>query len=73
MPSVKNIGKPYAGKLHVRFDEGGQAERLLSTLPRTLRQLRRINLATAFLRQQALSALPGSRIATLDRQVSVVS
>jgi hypothetical protein len=24
MPSVKNIGKPYAGKLHVRFDEGGQ-------------------------------------------------
>ena len=25
MPSVKNIGKPYAGKPHVRFDEGGQA------------------------------------------------
>ena len=24
MPSVKNIGKPYAGKPHVRFDEGGQ-------------------------------------------------
>lgn len=24
MPSVKNIGKPYAGKRHVRFDEGGQ-------------------------------------------------
>jgi len=21
---VKMIGKPYAGKLHVRFDEGGQ-------------------------------------------------
>src|SRR4030067_489707 len=26
MPSVKNSGKPYAGKLHVRFDEGGQAK-----------------------------------------------
>ena len=25
MPSVKNIGKPYAGEPHVRFDEGGQA------------------------------------------------
>jgi len=23
---VKNIGKPDAGKLHVRFDEGGQGE-----------------------------------------------
>ena len=26
MPSVKNIGKPCAGKLHARFDEGGQAK-----------------------------------------------
>jgi len=25
MPSEKNIGKPYAGEPHVRFDEGGQA------------------------------------------------
>jgi hypothetical protein len=25
MPSVKNIGKPCAGKSHARFDEGGQA------------------------------------------------
>ncbi len=25
MPSVKNIGKPCAGKPHARFDEGGQA------------------------------------------------
>jgi len=25
MPSVKNIGKPYAGKPHARFDEGGLA------------------------------------------------
>ena len=24
--AVKNIGKPDAGKLHVRFDEGGQGE-----------------------------------------------
>ena len=24
MPSVKNIGKPCAGKSHARFDEGGQ-------------------------------------------------
>ncbi|MDP1679862.1 MAG: hypothetical protein Q8L02_07090 [Candidatus Nitrotoga sp.] len=24
MPSVKNIGKPCAGKPHARFDEGGQ-------------------------------------------------
>jgi len=24
--TVNNIGKPYAGKPHVRFDEGGQAE-----------------------------------------------
>jgi len=30
---VKNIGKPCAGKPHARFDEGGQAQRLLSTLP----------------------------------------
>ena len=22
---MKNIGKPFAGKLHARFDEGGQA------------------------------------------------
>ena len=35
MPSVKNIGKPYAGKLHVRFDEGesGTYPPTLSTLP----------------------------------------
>jgi len=32
-PAVKNIGKPCAGKPHARFDEGGQAQRLLSTLP----------------------------------------
>ena len=30
---MKNIGKPCAGKLHARFDEGGQAQCLLSTLP----------------------------------------
>ncbi|MEA3223426.1 MAG: hypothetical protein U9P49_09735 [Thermodesulfobacteriota bacterium] len=24
--TMNNIGKPYAGKPHVRFDEGGQAE-----------------------------------------------
>jgi hypothetical protein len=31
---MNNIGKPYAGKPHVRFDEGGQAEwpALYSTL-----------------------------------------
>ena len=30
---VKNIGKPYAGEPHVRFDEGGQAKPVLySTL-----------------------------------------
>ena len=29
---VKNIGKPCAGKLHARFDEGGQAFRLWITL-----------------------------------------
>ena len=34
MPNVKNIGKPYAGKPHVRFDEGGQ-EKL--TMVRLLR------------------------------------
>ena len=26
MPSVKNIEKPCAGKLHARFDEGGLAK-----------------------------------------------
>ena len=30
---MKDIGKPCAGKLHARFDEGGQAQCLLSTLP----------------------------------------
>ena len=31
----KNVGKPYEGKLHVRFDEEGQAS-LLLTLPSKL-------------------------------------
>lgn len=29
MCKVKNVGKPYAGKLHVRFDEGGAWEPVL--------------------------------------------
>ncbi len=29
---VKMIGKPYAGKLHIRFDEGGQDFGLGTTL-----------------------------------------
>jgi hypothetical protein len=29
---VKMIGKPYAGKLHIRFDEGGQDFLLWTTL-----------------------------------------
>ena len=33
MPSVKNIGKPYAGKPHVRFDEGGLARACLLLYP----------------------------------------
>ncbi len=28
-PFLKNIGKPYAGKPHVRFDEGGLARACL--------------------------------------------
>jgi len=35
-----------------------------------LRQLRRIKLATAFLRQPALPAVPSPRIAALDRQAA---
>ena len=34
MPSEKNIGKPYAGEPHVRFDEGGQ---MMWTMARLLR------------------------------------
>jgi hypothetical protein len=33
-PAVKNIGKPYAGKPHARFDEGGLAERAMVALVR---------------------------------------
>jgi hypothetical protein len=33
MPSVKNIGKPCAGKLHARFDEGGQVRACLLLYP----------------------------------------
>ncbi|OGT12816.1 MAG: hypothetical protein A3F73_12980 [Gallionellales bacterium RIFCSPLOWO2_12_FULL_59_22] len=36
MPSVKNIGKPYAGEPHVRFDEGGQARACSLLYPLTL-------------------------------------
>ena len=35
---VKNIGKPYAGKLHVRFDERGLGTQS-STLPTSVQKL----------------------------------
>ncbi len=31
--TMKNIGKPYAGKPHVRFDEGSLGYALAPTLP----------------------------------------
>ena len=34
------IGKPYAGKLQVRFDEGGQ-ERLVTEVPKRARSWKR--------------------------------
>jgi len=42
---VKNIGKPDAGKLHVRFDEGGQGKPVLySTHRRPQRSVWRLNI-----------------------------
>ena len=29
MPAMKNTGKPYAGKLHVRIDEGAGGRNLI--------------------------------------------
>ncbi len=33
LPWMKNVGKPYAGKLHVRFDEEGLGSPALYSTP----------------------------------------
>ena len=55
MPEVKNIGKPCAGKLHARFDEGGQVKACSLLYPFTLGDPIHVGLAGVAL--SALSAI----------------
>ena len=61
---MKNIGKPYAGKLHVRFDEGGQ---VMSTKVQLLRCRQAKGAATDALRPKVGGGcsllLPGAPLA----------
>jgi hypothetical protein len=41
MLEMNPVGKPYEGKPHVRFDEGGLAEKPVSTLPNETSSYRR--------------------------------
>jgi hypothetical protein len=76
---VKNIGKPDAGKLHVRFDEGGQGETCSLLYPQGLRTVRALagaiwkrSQATRF-HEGEFQGDPGSAEAQKRKQLKAVT